>query len=1002
MIDLIGATLGSFIIEASIGSNATGQLYRARHLHLGRPAALKVLDRRVTTIPGFPQRFQDAMRRAAALRHPNIVEIYDLGVQDDYAFLVQELVDTGALNALIQRNASNHMPFPIALAVDLACQAADGLGYAHAQGDTHGAIAPETLLLQRQGNGSANGRSYRLKIADFGMAQLLPAATLGPPAYLSPEQFQEHRPDARSDFYSLGVVLYELIAGAPPFAAATFEEAAEQHLNTPPPPPRQSRPDLPATLEAIVLRCLAKSPEQRFGTAGELAAALRQVSSSPPALAAAEGTRAATTSAPKSIIAVAGAPAIQSAPVPSPQIQVLDAQGRVLQSVSLTKAGLTVGRAPENDVCLDDPVIARNQLLIAWRDPQVLATNLGSSTATFLGSQRLDPFVQQAWDGRAVLSVGPFRLKLLKSAPDSPTLQGQHDTAPATGPATASSGVERIGVRLDPEQLRLTPGEPAVVRVTMINQGNVIDSLSIAVAGIPSAWVRGTEQTAQLSPGAEATIPLTIEVPRAPESLPHDYQVRVQARSATNLDKSSTASALWSVLPYSACDLRITPNKASDRTVAEYQVTVCNTGNTSANYALSAIDNDQVLKYIFAQDQALLKPGQLVTVPLTVHAPRLLFGSDQPRAFTVQAEIPNGPSESATAQFIQRALVPIWLPLVLALLLLFAVMINRVLPSISTSAPPATVAVAPTTPPTAAPSPTAAPGAPVVNLFIIQPQFVAPGQPVLVSWDVQGAERVTISQFGDVPPNGQREHRPEQTTDYRLVAVGGGTSTTRVERVNVVAPTTVIEPSVVPSPVPIETPAPPPEPTAPARPTPALPPEPTTPARPTPAPPPPAPVNLLDLAPSARWQSDNQTVRFGQPPGDPERGGWADFASKVTLEDGQPYASALYTVPTTNTAGYIEGEFTIPQIRAGQFFLTDIGFGPDARTAGVTVSVKFSGEIIWQGTKQPNGSLIPIDVDLAHLAGRAGQLTLRVDGSGGTARDGIYWIRPRIDVPSQP
>ena len=105
-------------------------------------------------------------------------------------------------------------------------------------------------------------------------------------------------------------------------------------------------------------------------------------------------------------------------------------------------------------------------------------------------------------------------------------------------------------------------------------------------------------------------------------------------------------------------------------------------------------------------------------------------------------------------------------------------------------------------------------------------------------------------------------------------------------------------------------------------------------------------------------------------------------------------------MPTTNTAGYIAGEFTSPQIQAGQFFLAEIGFRPAAHTAAVTVTVSFSGEIIWQGTKQPNGSLVPINVDLAHLAGRSGRLTLRVDGSGGTAQDGIYWLRPRIDLPS--
>src|SRR5262245_55019603 len=105
MSDLIGVIFGNFAIEAAAGSDATGQVYRARHLHLGRPAALKLLERAVTAAPDFQDRFQDAMRRCAALRHPNIVEIYDFGVQNGYAYLAQELTDAGALSALIQNYA---------------------------------------------------------------------------------------------------------------------------------------------------------------------------------------------------------------------------------------------------------------------------------------------------------------------------------------------------------------------------------------------------------------------------------------------------------------------------------------------------------------------------------------------------------------------------------------------------------------------------------------------------------------------------------------------------------------------------------------------------------------------------------------------------------------------------------------------------------------------------------------------------------------------------------
>jgi len=290
--------------------------------------------------------------------------------------------------------------------------------------------------------------------------------------------------------------------------------------------------------------------------------------------------------------------------------------------------------------------------------------------------------------------------------------------------------------------------------------------------------------------------------------------------------------------------------------------------------------------------------------------------------------------------------------------------------------------------PTEAPTATPEPGAPNIVLFAVEPQVVAPGQIVIVAWDVQGAERVTIDQFGDVPPKGQREHRPEQTTDFRLVATGGGKEVVRIERASVVAPTGTAAPTKAPTNTPL----------------------PTVALTSTPLPPP-APVNLLDLAPSALWiTTSGDRVPFGKPPSGAERGGWADFASNATLEDGQQYPVSLYTFPPIDTGTiprdataadepFIEGQFDLREIQPGQFFLADIGFAQGSQNPGTSVRISFSGEVFYEGQKQPDGQLLAISVDLSRFAGRAGRLDIRVTARGGPALDGLYWIQPRIDLP---
>lgn len=286
MADLVGQTLGNYRIESRLGAGGMGEVYRAVHVRLNRPAALKVLHANQAGDPTFQARFLREARAAAALSHPNIVEVFDFGEQDGASYLVMELIPDGSLRTLL-RQRSTGQGWSLGLGVDLVRQAAEGLAYAHAHGMVHRDIKPDNLLLHRLDSLSSSERGasaerYELKISDFGLARLVDdggeltvtGMVMGTPTYMSPEQCQGGAIDGRSDLYSLGVVLYEVATGSPPFRVKSLSEAVFKHISTPPVPPREIRPDLPVTLEEIILRCLEKQPEDRFATGTELAEAL--------------------------------------------------------------------------------------------------------------------------------------------------------------------------------------------------------------------------------------------------------------------------------------------------------------------------------------------------------------------------------------------------------------------------------------------------------------------------------------------------------------------------------------------------------------------------------------------------------------------------------------------------------------------------------------------------------------------------------------------------------
>ncbi len=283
-----GRRLGPYEVVAPLGAGGMGEVYRARDTRLGREVALKVLPPEHAGDPERQRRFEREARAVAALSHPNILALHDAGAEDGTSYAVFELLEGETLRARLERG-----PLPVRKVVELAVQVCRGLAAAHTRGIVHRDLKPENLALTDDG---------RIKILDFGLARLAEAAgataegaemrtatapglMLGTVGYMSPEQVRGQPADARSDIFSLGATVYEMVTGRRAFAAATPADTISSILHRDPAEMASGLEPVPDGLLRIVRRCLEKEPDDRFQTARDLAFALESFSGSvtPPA-----------------------------------------------------------------------------------------------------------------------------------------------------------------------------------------------------------------------------------------------------------------------------------------------------------------------------------------------------------------------------------------------------------------------------------------------------------------------------------------------------------------------------------------------------------------------------------------------------------------------------------------------------------------------------------------------------------------------------------------------
>ncbi|MEL7449571.1 MAG: serine/threonine-protein kinase [Pseudomonadota bacterium] len=266
--------LGRYLIEKELGKGAMGVVYLGRDPKINRVVAIKTIplsdEFDAEELEGAKERFFREAETAGRLNHPDIVTVYDAGEEHDLAYIAMEFLEGDHLTGFTR--ADNLLPAE--QAIELACRMADALAYAHREGVVHRDIKPANIMF--------NPETNKLKITDFGIARITNSSktktgiVLGTPSYMSPEQLAGKNVTGRSDLFSLGVTLYQLLAGQLPFRADSMATLMYKIANEPPTPLSAVRPDLPPSLEKVVSRTLLKDPDERFQSGAELAAALRE------------------------------------------------------------------------------------------------------------------------------------------------------------------------------------------------------------------------------------------------------------------------------------------------------------------------------------------------------------------------------------------------------------------------------------------------------------------------------------------------------------------------------------------------------------------------------------------------------------------------------------------------------------------------------------------------------------------------------------------------------
>lgn len=734
-------TIGSFQLMDMLGEGGLGKTYLAidRSDARNHRVAFKLFHPNLANNPQFRARFDQISEALAPTKfqHGQIAQVIAYRATPGELYISMDYIQGGNLGAYLPQLLSLKHGDRAVEALRLGQQMAYGLGYAHQHSIFHLNLKPSNILM----NPAQVGSSIRLDalVTDFGTASL--AASIpgvetlrGNLAYLSPEQCRGDRVDARADLYALGALIYEIASGQPPFRPTNFSEAQRMHTREEVMPLSRLMTRVPPELEQIVLRCLAKSPNDRPQSARQVAEWLQNIEVGP--------LRAIPTSVQPSPLAAPAALKTQVLPEPVagsiPSYTGVSAnqddagRARILFSrqnqppaiFRVEKNVILIGRDPTSDLPLDGVQVSRHHArLDRLYDGRFSITDLGTTNGVWFGTSRCPANTPQTWQPGQVIRVGEYWLKLevvtaaqagvgnpaagvhFKSSPDA--------VIPATGQAKTNA---RFALSLLPASLSLAPGDRAILKAEVENKGEQIDQFRLDVRGIPPEWVTlPAEQS--ISPKQKGTFQITLHPPRNSASTVGTTAIDVIASSRQSLSEEAVQPGQIVLSTFHLFTTEVIPKRL--RPDGSGTLEVRNSGNARDSYNVSIEEQEGALDIRLDQAQVTIEPGQVSSIP--IHArprSRPFVGSskDVPFKVMVKSLRPGGETQQQLGVLRVMPTLPYWALgalgftstacIVVGLVALFAIIPNLGLFSPATSPTP----LPGMTPPAGVGTPTLAPG----------------------------------------------------------------------------------------------------------------------------------------------------------------------------------------------------------------------------------------------------------------------------------------------------